>query len=77
VSADAPGRCRLTLESPAARTVRVTVSDTSPRRPRTRVSGAADEHGRGLAIVGALAADWGTEPTTHGKTVWALLKAAP
>lgn len=72
-----PGRCRLALESPAARTVRVSVSDASPRRPRVRVSGVADEHGRGLAIVGALAADWGTEPTARGKTVWALLKAAP
>ncbi|WP_147312213.1 ATP-binding protein [Thermomonospora umbrina] len=45
--------------------------DTAPRDP-------LDEHGRGLGIVGALAASWGTHPTRSrsrtggipGKAVW-------
>ncbi|WP_405775178.1 ATP-binding protein [Streptomyces sp. NBC_01538] len=53
--------------------LRVTVSDNSPLLPRPRTSGSAAESGRGLAIVAALADDWGTappEPGTLGKKVW-------
>ncbi|MBW8738633.1 MAG: ATP-binding protein [Streptomyces turgidiscabies] len=53
--------------------LRVTVSDNSSLLPRPRTSGSAAESGRGLAIVAALADDWGTappEPGTVGKKVW-------
>ena len=53
--------------------LRVTLSDPSPLLPRPRTSGTAAESGRGLAIVAALADDWGTappDPGTPGKKVW-------
>jgi anti-sigma regulatory factor (Ser/Thr protein kinase) len=37
-----------------------------PRRPRER-----DTHGRGLAIVGAVASHWGVRPEPGAKDVWA------
>ncbi|WP_105973118.1 ATP-binding protein [Streptomyces geranii] len=53
--------------------LRVTLSDPSPLLPRPRTPGTAAESGRGLAIVAALADDWGTappDPGTPGKKVW-------
>ncbi|WP_435748126.1 SpoIIE family protein phosphatase [Nocardioides sp. SYSU DS0663] len=49
------------------------VWDPALLRPRRRRTGGADEHGRGLGIVAALARDWGSRPSEAGKTVWALL----
>jgi anti-sigma regulatory factor (Ser/Thr protein kinase) len=37
-----------------------------PRRPYDR-----DPHGRGLAIVGSVASQWGVRPQTGAKDVWA------
>ncbi|OWA18414.1 hypothetical protein B9W68_05745 [Streptomyces sp. CS227] len=55
--------------------VRVEVSDTHPRRPDPTTVSMADadaDGGRGLALVAALADDWGVEDRTGpGKTVWA------
>lgn len=49
--------------------------DQSSRRPVQVPAGPDDETGRGLAIVGGLAADWGVRyPPNGGKTVWATLK---
>ncbi|WP_018568514.1 ATP-binding protein [Streptomyces sp. PsTaAH-124] len=65
----------LTIER-TARTLRVTVADRSPLLPRRRAADAADESGRGLAIVAALADDWGLappEPGNRGKRVWFTL----
>ncbi|MFC8715571.1 ATP-binding protein [Streptomyces sp. NPDC057197] len=65
----------LTIER-TARTLRVTVADRSPVLPRRRAADAADESGRGLAIVAALADDWGLappEPGNRGKRVWFTL----
>lgn len=65
----------LTVER-TARTLRVTVADRSPLLPRRRAADAAAESGRGLAIVAALADDWGLappEPGTPGKRVWFTL----
>ncbi|MEU5085485.1 ATP-binding protein [Streptomyces sp. NPDC021356] len=65
----------LTIER-TARTLRVTVADRSPLPPRRRTADAAAESGRGLAIVAALADDWGLappEPGTSGKGVWFTL----
>ncbi|MEU6663797.1 ATP-binding protein [Streptomyces sp. NPDC046821] len=71
---EAPARCRLTVERPTPDTVRVTVSDSSPRRPVLAEAGEDDEAGRGLLLIQALSADWGTSDHTAGKSVWALVK---
>ncbi|MEU6478780.1 ATP-binding protein [Streptomyces sp. NPDC047017] len=72
----------LTIEH-TARTLRITLADRSPRLPRRRTADAAAESGRGLAIVAAVADDWGLappEPGSPGKRVWFTLRlwgAAP
>ena len=50
--------------------VRVAVSDDGPGLPERRVSSNAEESGRGLMIVDALAQRWGVDRTPKGKTVW-------
>ena len=50
--------------------LRVEVSDGSHELPRPRTVGLDAEGGRGLALVDALAADWGTAPSATGKVVW-------
>jgi anti-sigma regulatory factor (Ser/Thr protein kinase) len=55
--------------------VRVAVGDadpTLPRRPDLRVEAAS---GRGLLLVDAIAAKWGSTPANGGKLVWAELGA--
>lgn len=54
---------------PAA--VLIKVEDGSTRPPRRRAPDDRQPDGRGLAIVEALAADWGVAPTNSGKQVWA------
>jgi Histidine kinase-, DNA gyrase B-, and HSP90-like ATPase. len=54
--------------------VRIAVIDRSTRRPAPRTAGADDEHGRGLAVVRALAEDTGTDTLARGKRVWAQLR---
>lgn len=56
--------------------LRVTVADRSSALPCPRTPDGAEESGRGLAIVAALADDWGIappEPGTTGKRVWFAL----
>jgi anti-sigma regulatory factor (Ser/Thr protein kinase) len=50
--------------------VRIEVVDGSDVLPRRRTATAVDEGGRGIALVEALAAAWGSEATDSGKTVW-------
>jgi hypothetical protein len=64
----ASGPLRLTLERVSS--VRCLVSDGSSEPPRRTDAGSDDEHGRGLTLVGTLAARWGFEPGPVGKTVW-------
>lgn len=52
--------------------VRVAVTDSGAGWPRVTHDDSAD-HGRGLAIVEALATRWGVERSDAGKTVWAVV----
>lgn len=52
--------------------VRIEVSDTHPAQPVCAQPGEDEEHGRGLVLVGSLAARWGVRDRLGpGKTVWA------
>ncbi|MFE4590628.1 ATP-binding protein [Streptomyces laurentii] len=56
--------------------LRVGVSDPDPRAwPILQDVGAGAESGRGLALVDAVALQWGVEPGPAGKTVWCELGA--
>lgn len=52
--------------------LRVTVTDASDAPPSPGTASLDDESGRGLALVAALAADWGTQRRERGigKEVW-------
>lgn len=54
-------------------TVRITVEDSGPGLPRLIAAADDDECHRGLALVDALAAAWGSAPTPYGKATWAEL----
>jgi DNA-binding NarL/FixJ family response regulator len=51
-------------------TLRVEVSDDSERVPQARDADEWDTSGRGVALVEALASQWGIESRTGGKTIW-------
>jgi anti-sigma regulatory factor (Ser/Thr protein kinase) len=54
--------------------VRIAAADDAPGGPRPAVAVGPDEpHGRGLAIIAALARDWGVEYLGGRKQVWADL----
>jgi serine phosphatase RsbU (regulator of sigma subunit) len=54
--------------------VRIEVSDANPRSPVRPAASVSNMTGRGLALVGAIAARWGVERVpAGGKTVWAEL----
>ncbi|ASY36629.1 PAS sensor protein [Streptomyces sp. CLI2509] len=59
-------RLRLLLD----RTLVCEVWDEGLVQPRRRRAKDTDEGGRGLQLVGLLAASWGSRRTPHGKTVW-------
>ena len=50
--------------------IRVSVLDADPHVPEVRSSSANEEHGRGMAIVAALATAWGADGGDGGKVVW-------
>ncbi|MFE1878926.1 ATP-binding protein [Streptomyces diastatochromogenes] len=50
--------------------LRLEVHDKSPALPTLKKSGCAEECGRGLHLLAALAVDWGTVLTAAGKAVW-------
>jgi anti-sigma regulatory factor (Ser/Thr protein kinase) len=54
-----------------ARSVLVSVVDTSPILPSAHAAADDDEHGRGLRLVAAVSTRWGAEPWRDGKRVWA------
>ncbi|MFI0356836.1 ATP-binding protein [Actinomadura sp. 9N407] len=51
--------------------IRIEVRDRSAQMPRLTVPGPLDESHRGLFIVDRFASDWGADPVTGGKVVWA------
>ena len=53
--------------------LRMEVSDGSTRPIQPRIATPADEGGRGLALVEALASHYGVRRSISGKTVWAEL----
>ncbi|MGW4298353.1 ATP-binding protein [Streptomyces sp. NPDC004376] len=65
---------RVVVERTAPRTVRVAVADLSRTLPELCTPKEDEEGGRGLALVAALAADWGTDERHWGKVVWADLE---
>ncbi|MGW4887450.1 ATP-binding protein [Streptomyces murinus] len=65
---------RVMVERTAPDRVRVAVSDFSHALPELRTPKDDEEGGRGLALVAALAADWGTHERRWGKVVWAELE---
>jgi hypothetical protein len=54
-------------------TIRVSVRDASLVPPRRRQPAVLDGSGRGLGLVAAIAAGWGTDALPDGKVVWAQL----
>ncbi|MFE5244864.1 MULTISPECIES: ATP-binding protein [unclassified Streptomyces] len=65
---------RIVVDRPDAARVRVGVADLSRARPVEREADDNEEGGRGLRLVAALAADWGTDERRWGKIVWADLE---
>ncbi|MEU0879321.1 ATP-binding protein [Lentzea sp. NPDC005914] len=53
----------------------VEVHDESPKQPLVRPVDPSSARGRGMQLVQALSARWGTKPHARGKVVWAELKA--
>ncbi len=66
-------RCALHLEKTAEQ-LRIEVCDGSSVLPQPRED--ADEGGRGLAIIGAVAGSWGVSERDAGKSVWAQWSTA-
>ncbi|MEU6240395.1 ATP-binding protein [Streptomyces sp. NPDC047024] len=64
---------RVVVERVAPRTVRVAVADFSRVVPNPCTPTDDEEAGRGLFLVTALAANWGTAERRWGKVVWAEL----
>jgi len=63
------GRFILTAET-SGNFLRVNVVDPSEAQPRPLALTSDREHGRGVAIVDALATRWGSDLTSRGKIVW-------
>ncbi|MFC8829738.1 ATP-binding protein [Streptomyces sp. NPDC057137] len=71
-----PGREIVVTVRRADGLLRMEVEDAGDSLPRPRTPDPIDECGRGLALVAALADDWGVAPRQGpGKRVWVTLKA--
>ncbi|MFE9450722.1 ATP-binding protein [Streptomyces sp. NPDC006739] len=69
---------RVRVSRTAGARVRVGVTDPDARAlPTLLHATAADENGRGLALLDAVALRWGVEQRATGKTVWCELPEAP
>ncbi|MFI6084859.1 ATP-binding protein [Streptomyces sp. NPDC051217] len=71
-----PGREIVVTVSRCDGLLRLEVEDAGDALPRSRTPGPIDECGRGLALIAALADDWGVAGRQGpGKRVWVTLKA--
>jgi anti-sigma regulatory factor (Ser/Thr protein kinase) len=61
----------------AGDTLRISVADQSINEPELRDPDSSEEHGRGVALVDALADRWGTAQRSSGKQVWAEVTVRP
>jgi len=68
----APVRLLVTIAVPGE-AARIEVHDGSRILPVRTLGGVEGMTGRGLALVDAVAADWGVDPTEEGKRIWAEL----
>jgi hypothetical protein len=68
------GTYRLVVEWQASQ-LRIEVIDRSPLLPRASPAAVDRDGGKGLLLVQALAAGWGTQPVGEGKSVWFALPA--
>jgi anti-sigma regulatory factor (Ser/Thr protein kinase) len=68
------GMVRVTVRT-GWRQVHISVRDEGSRSgvPAVASSRPGSEHGYGLRIVAALAAEWGTGPVLHGTCTWCLI----
>jgi len=75
------------LRTAATPVVRITVSsdreslvirvwDSSEAMPVRHAAGPSDDGGRGLMIIDALSADWGSYREADGKVVWVMISSA-
>jgi anti-sigma regulatory factor (Ser/Thr protein kinase) len=71
------GAYRVTLSRPERDQVRIAVVDRSSALPRLAHPDNDEDHGRGLALIEAVAEKWGTDPLNWGKRVWADLAVPP
>ena len=65
--ASTPAELRLSVGD---QRIRISVTDASSAVPEIRVFDFVSASGRGLAIVAAMAADWGVDSLGAGKRVW-------
>jgi len=74
-SGEPGGTLFLAIETAVGRgDVRIQVRDAgSHDAPAIHAHGPDSEHGRGLAIIAALAAEWGTQSTRTGRATWARI----
>ncbi|MFI6374758.1 ATP-binding protein [Streptomyces sp. NPDC050546] len=65
---------RVRVERPRPDRLRVAVVDKSRRMPDVKPPNSEATGGRGLLLVRALTASWGTDPLPWGKQVWAEIQ---
>jgi signal transduction histidine kinase len=70
----ARGRVTVRVEVEPSDALLFEIEDDGPGEPHLRTGQSIDSNGRGLQIVSAIAARWGTRPTEDGKLVWAELR---
>src|SRR5262245_35744080 len=71
------GGCAEFTVVPLADGVRLEVTDNNQLAPLVALASTDTMTGRGLHMVGRMAARWGIEPTDDGKTVWAEIVDDP